>query len=69
MYSPSQLQGTVHWTPARLHLHLFLEEATMQRNDAEAMLRVIHSGCHVLMVSVQQPHSLMFRISCWTEVV
>ena len=52
MHPFSQLQRTVHvhWTPARLHLHMFLEEAAMQDNDIYELLRVVHHGCHVLMV-------------------
>ena len=33
MHATSQLQNAVHWTPACLHLHLFIEEAAMQEND------------------------------------
>ena len=29
---------------------------------------VVYRGCHVLLMSLCQPHSLMFGISCWTEV-
>ena len=53
MRPPSKLQRAVHWTPVCLHLHLLIEDAAMQENDrTEQLLREVHSGCHILMLSL-----------------
>ena len=55
-------------TPARLHLHLTMQDCRQPQckrmaHDTKSSLRMVHSGCHVLLMSLFQPHSLMFLIS------
>ena len=73
MHPPSHLQRAVHLTPALLHLHLPVHalvqpQCKRMAHATEASLRVVHSGCHILVPSLCQPHSLKSGISCWTEV-
>ena len=48
--------STLAFTP----IHASLEEAAMQENATAALLRVVHSSCHLILVSLRRPRSLMF---------